>query len=259
MDTQIELAKIDFDIYTIIFRGLKEAWESGRMTGNEFKLQGKEIWRKRVRLNKERTALQQDRNNILERMDIKNPRMLEAYRTAITPIFWSNSAPPVSERRNKHTHNQWKQHLHRWYNADEPLKEGQKSEDRQVWCPILKGSFNARTRCAAHIVPHFLGYENIAWMFGAEGDMAEGSSLVWDFRNGMVMAKILETRFDEGDFVIVPIPTPKDEPQSLRFVLLNRAYSHHPVLEGGPQPYSDLDGSELVFRGTARPGLRFLY
>ncbi|KAI9876597.1 MAG: hypothetical protein M1830_006155 [Pleopsidium flavum] len=60
------------------------------------------------------------------------------------------------------------------------------------------------------------------------------------------MAKSLEQQFDQGDFVIVPIPTAPDEPQRLR------------AGDFGPR-YSELDGTELEFRGTARPGLRYLY
>ncbi|KAI9871512.1 MAG: hypothetical protein M1830_002801, partial [Pleopsidium flavum] len=216
VDTEIELSQNDYELYTAMFRGLKEVWEAGNMSGDDFKVQGKEVWRKRTRLNKERTTLQQDRNNILERLNKENPKVLEAYKTAITTSFASKSAPPASERRDKHTHEEWKWHLRGWYNAIQPLEPGQKSEDRQIWCPILKVFNIAKYRNAAHIVPHFMGYENVAWMLGAEGDIAEGSRDIWDFRNGMVMAKSLEQQFDQGDFVIVPIPTAPDEPQRLR-------------------------------------------
>jgi len=258
IDTQIELARNDYELYTAMFRGLKEVWEAGNMSGEDFKVQGKGIWRKRTRLNKERTTLQQDRNNILERMNKENPKILEAYKTAITTSFASKSAPPATERRDRHTHDEWKRHLRSWYNATQPLEPGQDPKDRHIWCPILKRFYSAKYRCAAHIVPHFMGYENVAWMLGEEGDIAEGSHHIWDFRNGVVMAKALEKQFDEGDFVIVPIPTAPNEPQRLRFVLINTAYSHHGVGEWGPH-YSELDGTELEFRGTARPGLRYLY
>ena len=51
-----------------------------------------------------------------------------------------------------------------------------------------------------YIVPHVIGYENVAWMLDPDGAVAKGSSLVRDFRNGVVMAKALEERLDKADF-----------------------------------------------------------
>lgn len=41
VDTQIGISKMDLDIYTTMFRGLKEAWESGQMTSTTCELHNK--------------------------------------------------------------------------------------------------------------------------------------------------------------------------------------------------------------------------
>jgi HNH endonuclease len=193
-----------------------------------------------------------------------NPKLAATYKTAVMTIFAANSVPPSSERRNKPEHDSWKQHLREYYNSVLPQNStpglGRISEGKQIWCPILKKYASPEYRCAAHIVPHFIGYENAAWMFGDEGDMAAGSSNIWNFKNGLVMAKSLEKQFDRGDFVIVPsLPMQNGRPQRLRFVLLNVAYSHHQVGGDTGIHYSTLDGTELEFKGVGRPGLRYLY
>ncbi|KAH0551257.1 hypothetical protein GP486_007449 [Trichoglossum hirsutum] len=262
IDVQLELSRTNYGIYTTIFQGLKESWEAGMITGDEFKAQGKDIWRKRLRLNKERTALEERRQAIIEQISTGNPRFEAAYSAAIMTNFTIHSGPPPLERRNKHRHADWKDHLRGYYNSvstsgststsGEPVPKG------WVWCPILKTYGEPFTRCAAHIIPHFVGYENVAWILGDEGNTGAGSSHIWSFKNGLVISKILEQKFDRGDFVIVPIPTEIGAPQRLRFVLLNTTYSHHTISES-KMHYSELDGTELEFKGDGRPGLRHLY
>jgi hypothetical protein len=186
------------------------------MTGDEFKTHGRNIWKKRFRVNRERTTLHQERQAVIEQMAADNPKMAAAYKTAVMATFAANSMPPSSERRNKHKHDIWKAHLREYYNAVLPANPNQ--IETQIWCPILKSYKAAKYRCAAHIVPHFIGYENAAWMFGDEGNMAAGSAHIWNFKNGLVMSKSLEMQFDAGDFVIVPIPGTKDGRPGLRYL-----------------------------------------
>ena len=65
--------------------------------------------------------------------------------------------------------------------------------------------------CGAHCAT-FHGVRASGLDVGCRRDMAEGSSITWDFRDGLVVTKSLEKEFEDGDFVIVPIPTAADQP-----------------------------------------------
>jgi HNH endonuclease len=262
VDAQLELSQTNCDLYSTLFHGLKEAWEAGAITGDEFKNQGRSIWKKKLYLNKERTTLQQHREAVIKQMVADYPTMAAAYRVAVMTNFTAHSGPPSRERRNKHHHDKWKQSLRELYNAVLPPGSTSSSDGpilgEGIWCPITKQYAGPLYRCAAHIIPHFIGYENVAWMLGDEGDIAAGFSHIWNLRNGLIMSKDLEKRFDAGDVVIVPIPTENGAPQRLRLLLLNPALGHHRYVETG-KFYSELDGTELEFKGNWRPGLRYLY
>ncbi|KAI9770739.1 MAG: hypothetical protein M1840_002989 [Geoglossum simile] len=236
VDTQLELSRTNCDLYSALFQGLKEAWEAGAITGDEFKDRGRSVWKKKLYLNKERTALHQHREAVIKQMVADYPTMAAAYRAAVMTNFTAHSGPPSSERRNKHHHDKWKQSLRELYNAVLPPGSNSSLDG-----PILGE-----------------GYENVAWMLGDEGDIAAGFSHIWNLRNGLIMSKDLEKRFDAGDFVIVPIPTENGAPQRLRLLLLNPALGRHRYVETG-KFYSELDGTELEFKGNWRPGLRYLY
>ncbi|KAI9769415.1 MAG: hypothetical protein M1840_004117 [Geoglossum simile] len=262
VDAQLELAQTNCDLYSTLFQGLKEAWEAGVITGDEFKDQGRSIWKRRLCLNKERTTLHQHREAVIKQMVADYPTMAAAYRATVMANFATHSAPPSWERRNKNHHDKWKQGLRELYNAVLPSNStfslGKPVSGELIWCPITKKYAGPLYRCAAHIIPHFMGYENVAWMLGDGGDMAAGFSHIWNLKNGLIMSKELERKFHAGDFVIVPIPTENGAPQRLRFLLLNTAYGHHQYLETR-EHYSELDGMELEFKGNGRPGLRYLY
>ena len=104
-----------------------------------------------------------------------------------------------------------------------------------------------------------MGYENIAWQIGDEGDYARGYDHIWSLKNGIVMSSQLEQDFDAGVFVIVPIETPERQPQRLQLLLVNMDKVDQPIDELEGRTYGDIDQRELVFKSDGRPGLRYLY
>lgn len=216
------------------------------------------MWKKMVKLNKETAILEENKTLLLIERGRELPSTLNAYQTLCVTHFANFSGPPKSERRNHHVQEAWKKGLRDYYGSWMLEEPGQEERQGKLWCPIMKEYHPFKSMCASHIISHSQGYANVAYMLGDKGDVAKGSAHIWNFGNGLVIYKALKKQFDDGDFVIVPIPNGPHVPARLRFVLLNTADGHHRVNDYGPR-YSELDGRELEFKTTERPGYRYLY
>ncbi|KAI4127140.1 MAG: hypothetical protein LQ347_004724 [Umbilicaria vellea] len=129
-------------------------------------------------------------------------------------------------------------------------------EDDSLWCPVLH-TFEKDTdnRVAAHIFPRRLGQRAMNQIFGLESN--EG---LYGVRNGMIIASIIEKKFDKFQVVIVPAkPRTEGNPVDdwvLRIV--DHQIDHLKIHDIG-KTYKELDGQPLVFLSSARPAARYLY
>ena len=109
---------------------------------------------------------------------------------------------------------EWKEELVEFYDA-RPA-----SHPRDLWCLVMKDWGVATNHRAAHIAPYKMGYKSAAWMFGAAED--EGYSVIWKLQNGMITDRNIVQGFDEGYFVLLPVPKPAPEPIGWRVRLINK-------------------------------------
>ncbi len=91
------------------------------------------------------------------------------------------------------------------------------------------------------------------------GEPDNGVDILWSVRNGLVMMAHLEEQFDKGGFLLMPLPSKPDQPTRWKFVLMDETLAPYPVWSRGPERYRDLDGRELLFKNSSRPGTRNLY
>ena len=104
---------------------------------------------------------------------------------------------------------------------------------------------------AAHIVPRALGPELVDYIFGS----GSGSRLdSWD--NCLLVHRDVETAFDNGDFVLLPIDASEIPILRWKVQMTNTAAILPDV---GKTRLKTLDGKELSFKNEHRPALRFFY
>ena len=218
------------------------------MGKQEFEKEVDICWAKRAKLAAENLTISRQRAKLEKGLDAEKesdePDWPAAYAELLTTLYKNYERPAGWEARNEHTHNSWKQGLVEHYNAEDP------EDVERLWCPIMREYKVSEHRTAAHIVPHSIGYSNAGYLFGEPDD---GSSLIWSFRNGMVMSRTLKTQFDKGDFVLVPVKLrdPGTEPSEWRFVLMNETLRKYEVGET-PTTYNDLDGRTLEWKNGNR-------
>lgn len=249
--------------FLALHKGLRETFQVGSIDRTEYKKEVKKCWTKRAKLTAESLTITRHRARLAAGLDAeketKEPDWLAAYAELLTNLYKSHERPAGWETRNDHIDSAWRQGLIEHYNAED--SEHYNAEDPEdkpfLWCPIMRVYRDAEYRTAAHIVPHSIGYSNAGYLFGEPDD---GSGLIWSFRNGIVMARTLETQFDKGDFVLVPVESsnPGTEPCEWRFVLMNENLRKHDVGDSSTK-YDDLDGRLLEWKNENRPARRFLY
>lgn len=241
--------------FLTLHRGLKQTYEEGKLDRQDFEKEIDRCWAKRAKLSAEDITITLWRAKLAKGLDTEKedlePDWPAAYAELLTNLYKQDERPAGWEARNEHTHSAWRLGLIEHYAAEDP------ENAKFLWCPIMREYKISEYRTAAHIVPHSIGYTNAGHLFG-EPD--EGSSLIWSFQNGIVMSKTLETQFDKGYFVLVPVESTDagTEPCQWRFVLMNEKVRKHPVGESSTT-YNDLDGRTLEWKNDNRPARRFLY
>jgi hypothetical protein len=138
------------------------------------------------------------------------------------------------------------------------FKDPNSPED--VWCPITRRHHNESSLIAAHVVPHAIGVENAAYIFGYGPD--KGYEIICAAENGIPMPKTLESAFDDAQFVIVPDPA---DISSFRIVVLDQELLKPGRMldRGNPRlpTWEQLNGSQLKWPkdSKCRPKRQFLY
>lgn len=133
-----------------------------------------------------------------------------------------------------------------------------------LWCNLSGSYWSEDLMIAAHIFPSSLGQANMTAIFGTEEEL-------FSSRNGMLIRKDLEKRFDKYWIAIVPHADytstkevqewSKSEPQRWMIRVMNpKPQQMRGSLDWDPEKtYLDLDGQELAFRNSFRPRARYLY
>ena len=70
------------------------------------------------------------------------------------------------------------------------------------WCPVTRSWHDTFIMKTAHIVPYGIGEFNAAYIFGLPLD--QGWEAMWDFKNGLVLHRIIKEALDNPQVVIVP-------------------------------------------------------
>ena len=195
--------------------GLRQSFNTGELPENDFKELYKETFGKRAKIALEDVTIRRQRHRILELLagnaEGLEPNMAMAYAAILTQQFVEKTKNWGPKRTGKEQ-TAWGNQLRVWYNAVSP------TDKKAYWCPITKMYGNKHYRCHAHIAPYALGYENLAYLFGEP--MEAGHDIVWRNENALVLDKGLETAFDKGRFVLVPIPTLANEPTRWKTIVL---------------------------------------
>ncbi|KAI4134399.1 MAG: hypothetical protein LQ347_001557 [Umbilicaria vellea] len=233
--------------------GLRESFQDGKLPEADFKSLYNSSFRKRAKLAVEDVTIRRQRQRILDSLagsdgDLE-PDMALAYAAIVTQQFVQTTKNHGLKRTGQQQI-EWGNQLRVWYDAVNP------DDKKSYWCPISKSYGNRHYRCNAHIVPFSLGTENIEYLFGEPKDT--GLDIVWRNENALIIDKGLETAFDKGAFVLIPILTRPDEPTRWKTVLLDNT-RRNTVFSAGPHTFNDIDGVELEFKNNNRPGRRYLY
>jgi len=187
IDCAIEYQTAKYQLYSEAAVALRESFENNVIAAEEMKDKVKEMTRKRLKAATSMTNLVANRKGLAEKLNSKEQDQREAYQAAIANSFRMSNITKMQVRDNK-AHDHWKKNLDRYQKAmrirfepqgkdEEPLKIKEK------WCPVLqRWSSDSKERVAAYIIPHFMGFENVAWMLGDKGDYAAGWSHIWSLK-----------------------------------------------------------------------------
>ncbi|TID00138.1 hypothetical protein CH35J_005798 [Colletotrichum higginsianum] len=135
--------------------------------------------------------------------------------------------------------------------------------EKMFWCPIGRSKFNKKAMVAAHIVKHNVGENSARALFGEHP-----TGHINSVKNGLMMLDILETAWDQGRFVIVPViddhgnPVVDEENPDgcLQVIVLDNTLQKEYQEEYGSQVVQ-LNNCILKFynKNTERPSRRYLY
>ncbi|MCJ1449979.1 hypothetical protein MMC28_000307 [Mycoblastus sanguinarius] len=263
VESQLKLSETEFQLHTLVYRGLKDQFLKGKMDEEMIKKQARDQIAMRARSAVSMTSLRARKQEIVEEMknipDSLNERdRIEACQAAIVNSFRVVGGLPEQRKRNKKVHESWKAHLRIGSKVFKPgptPTEGEKA--RTQWCPIVQ-EYGVE-RIAANVIPIHMGYENVAFVLGDLGSYPKGCDHIWSPFNGIVLSDYFGKAFDRGEFVIVPIETAAGVPQRLKMVFLKTDHLHNKVTEMPGKVLRELDGRELIFKGDHRPEPKKLY
>lgn len=133
-----------------------------------------------------------------------------------------------------------------------------------LWCPVHHKYQPPGAVTAAHIFARQHGQKMMTSVFGTVDEL-------FSSKNGLIISKDVETRFDKGLILFVPdVPNEpslaamslwhNSEPKSYKVRVTN---PEHPLMQlyadTSKVPWKNLDDKKLVFKGNARPRARYLY
>ncbi|KAI9656989.1 MAG: hypothetical protein M1829_000362 [Trizodia sp. TS-e1964] len=123
------------------------------------------------------------------------------------------------------------------------------------WCPISSRYYELENSVAAHVFPWFFGSTVMSLVFGKESAQELFSS-----RNGIIISKTIESKFDKHLVVIVPAPDQTTEQPITRWIfrVVDKSILRRWVVIN-QLTFEDIDGKELEFLSDARPAARYLY
>ena len=132
-------------------------------------------------------SLQEIRNHrqdILEHLKVEESKSLAAYQSLLANSFRMAGGGPEPRKQSNRKHSSWKNQIYRYQNSIQRQPPGKKvtGKDKDLWCPITQKYGRHTERKAAHIIPVSLGYENIAWQLGNEGNYALGHDHIWSLK-----------------------------------------------------------------------------
>lgn len=165
-------------------------------------------------------------------------------------------------RRDPSTQSQFRAACIDAYNSRDP------DPDKEfLWCPVIKTWAYQDYSTAAHLFAHMHGQDVMDSLFGP----MEAPEL-FSPRNGMIVSRLVEKKFDRGFMVIVPRlpdhPTlaqmalwNNSEPKEykIRILDLEDSEANKVILPYKAQTWKDLDGTNIEFRSSFRPRARYLY
>ncbi|KAK5445268.1 hypothetical protein LTS15_010049 [Exophiala xenobiotica] len=271
LEKQLELVQSEFKYQRLIYDGLaevesetaeqkqqslKQTWEAMKPLGRELK-ELKRRWRGITQDFDDEIKVQKRRAPVESGLTMED--MEQAYLNTIVARVMAASANQCKKPFNQ---GRFRTRVLDYYGVlgDPVTPESPKEEIQQVWCSLIGEYFDAPKVKAAHLVPKCLKEEELITLFGSDEKEAIKSP-----RNGLPLYTTVEQALDEGDIVIVPIPT-DDGPTRWKCLLVNenkRKLTCYLRSSGKSKPdkhlWADYDGKELQFLNDNRPARRFLY
>ena len=114
---------------------------------------------------------------------------------------------PNTASRKAHDQSRWRSKIESLYEIRKKAPANIEEVDL-AWCPVLKDITPKDKGIAAHIIPHTMGYDLVKKMF-ASHEM--GKDATFDIRNGLWMAKNVESAFDRAQVILIPVETKKTD------------------------------------------------
>lgn len=165
--------------------------------------------------------------------------------------------PVIHKRRSRPGQAQWRKDAFRFYDATRVIRHPEGREEEQAWDPIMRTWFKAGRMRAAHILPYAMTDETARCILGED----EGTNIIFDIRNCLPLWEPLESAFDKGVFVLVPVDEKQKAggPTNYKLVLLEDSMRTLHLETPYPTTWAELDGTVLQFRNDCRPRQRYVY
>ncbi|KAL9099167.1 MAG: hypothetical protein Q9163_005293 [Psora crenata] len=127
----------------------------------------------------------------------------------------------------------------------------------RLYCNVLATWAPSGVIKCAHIVPSSFDVKELSYMFGTEEVALESP------RNGLMLHKMIEEAFENGDVAIFPYQSVQTNPTEWKIIVLKPDIMNWEVYWDSATDkttrWKDIDGRKLSFLNDNRPARRYLY
>ena len=114
VDAQITIREQEHELYTEVFRGLRDAFYNGNISAEVLKGEGRQVVSKRKRIKYSLEDIKNSRQAILERLNVDESKLMPAYQSLLAKSFRMAGGGPEPRRLSNKKHASWKKHLHKY-------------------------------------------------------------------------------------------------------------------------------------------------
>ena len=226
---------------------LAQNYKENKISEQEFESQMRDITAKQNRLFNGDVIISRQRDRVLLEIDhivVQAGKDYSNTDSFLATYFYNLLREELPGRDDEQV--QWRRSLYKYYNA-QPTPHG------PVWYPITKTFGTHKSRRAAHLVPHKIGYDTMGNLYDDDG-----YKLMWSMGNGLLMERTFEEAFDEYQFCLLPREV-AGKPDEWQLVLMDESLRNEIVYDGKTWDYFDKTFLQFQDGCDARPQKKFLY